>query len=161
MIEQTTINGRSATVQYTDLNLNPIDDLSQPHFARVWFDDKHETILLRSEGRKRQRLLKQVDEREAFNKRRTAQSLPRTTSVGIPHETKSARVARAETWKDALKIIDASEPEIRDIIERGLIVRGATYGDRVLQITSIVEQIAEVRMKAFKKAFRLVRDKGV
>lgn len=165
MIERQTINGRGAEVSYFTINpkggLLPADKDEPGVYAKILWDDDGEMIILRMPGRKRERLLKQVDEHEAFRKRRMAQALPRSTSVETPRETKSARVSRAETWKDALKIIDASEPEVRDIIERGLIVRGNTYGERVLQTNSIVEQIAAVRMKAFKKAFRLVRDKGV
>jgi hypothetical protein len=104
---------------------------------------------------------KQVPEEEAWRKHRALQQLPRTTFSISPRDTSTARVGRAEAWKDAVKIIDATEPEVRDIIERGLAFRAATYGERMLQVMSVVDQVATVRIKAFKKAFRLVRTRGV
>lgn len=49
MIEQQTIDGRSATISYFDDQFNPVDDLSQPHFAKVLFDDG-EMLILSSDG---------------------------------------------------------------------------------------------------------------
>ncbi len=49
MILRQTIDGREATVSYFDEQFAPVTDLSQPHLAKVLFDDG-EVLTLRADG---------------------------------------------------------------------------------------------------------------
>jgi hypothetical protein len=49
MIEHQIINKRPAAVAYFNHDFEPVSDLSQPHFAKVLFDDG-ECLILHSDG---------------------------------------------------------------------------------------------------------------
>lgn len=85
-------------------------------------------------------------------------SAPDPNSVG-------ERKRRARVWQDAIGIIDATETQVRDIIERGLAnVAGKErlrYHEAMLAAKKVSAEIEAVRTAAFKRAFRLIRDEGL
>jgi hypothetical protein len=50
MIEQKTIQGRKASVGYFDMDFQPVDDLTKPHFAKIHFEDGEVLLLANLEG---------------------------------------------------------------------------------------------------------------
>jgi hypothetical protein len=162
MIEKQTINGRKATVAYTDANGNPTDDLSSEHYARVLFDDNNETLLLHSPGSTSRET---TSEHAAFAKRRVKQQMPVSQEPQSPRDLPRERARRATVWKQAIDIIDATEPQIREVVERGLVhtagVERTRYKDAMAVATRVSKQVADIRYAAFIKAFRLIRDRGV
>jgi hypothetical protein len=163
-VERQTIDGKDASVSYftiDDSGLVPADKTTPGVFAKILYDDGEMLVVKMAEDKPAPRLKKQVDEQEAFAKRRAKHTLPRSTMAQSPNDTVEARRSRAGAWMDAIQHIDSTEPEVRDIIERGLQFKAPTYGERMLQVQSVVDQVHAVRLKAFKKAFRHVRAKGV
>lgn len=69
--------------------------------------------------------------------------------------------ASIQVWRAAIAALDATEPEVRDTIERGLVnvagVSGARYGDAMKAVDVVVKRVAKIRTKAIKDAFRRIR----
>jgi hypothetical protein len=96
----------------------------------------------------------------AFNAHRERHRLPVGTS-SPEAEKRAAYRQRAVAWTNAIRIIDQTEPKIRDLIEREL-MEVASIGGRVVDVESLVQKLVKdittIRFLAIKKAFRLVRD---
>jgi hypothetical protein len=95
---------------------------------------------------------------EAWDKHR-AKHRPKAPAV-----RKRRATSRVRVWNTAIAIIDKSEPEVRDMIERGLVgvvaLEHVRYHDAMKQVDNVVAQVAAIRERAIKKAFRLIRDGG-
>lgn len=67
-------------------------------------------------------------------------------------------------WNQAIAILDATELEIRDVIERGLAdyagLDHLKLGDAMSAADRVSKEVAAIRRKAIRRAFRLLRDKG-
>lgn len=70
----------------------------------------------------------------------------------------------SETWDFVLRILDNSELELRDMIERDLAniarVNGTRYVDAMRAIDRLIQKVTRLRVNAIKKAFRFVRDQS-
>lgn len=67
----------------------------------------------------------------------------------------------AKTFAQAIKLLDDTEPKIRDLIEHGLMdvaSDGAKKSKAVLSVKKLAEQIAVIRTEAIKACFRYLRD---
>lgn len=162
MIEQQTINGRPATIGYLDRNFNPVDKESAA-IVKLSFDDG-ETIFLSDPA------ADMTDEQELESLKNTLAELDDTRAAIAQRisdlEAKTATPLsireQVAVWAEAVKILDASEPTIRDAIERviapmdGLILRNEE-ASRVT--TKLVERIVPLRRTAIKQAFRFVRSR--
>lgn len=137
MIERQSIDGRLATIAYFGPDFAPVDKTVPGHYAKVLFDDG-EMVILKSPAPTPRTLL------------------PRQTAIDM----KKLRV-----WQQAIAILDHSEIEVRDVIERGLsgvaAIEGTRYGDANKAVDDVMVQVGKIRTRAIKQAFRLIRDKGV
>lgn len=182
MIETQTINGRVATIAYMDANMQPVS-ADAATLVKVSFDDG-EDIWLTAPGapnaetqaagwnnhRARQRepyrhflddaarinmlSAQQADHlKSADQLARQIENLKATSA--IPKDVKQQVAA----WQDAIKVLDESEPAVRDAIERRLNgVERATNASVVLvAVKRVQDQVATIRLRAIKAAFRLVR----
>ena len=70
-------------------------------------------------------------------------------------------IADAQAFDSVIAILDQSELELRDAIERGLAnVAGLShmnYFEAQRQTNRVMKHVATIRLQAFKKAFRLLR----
>lgn len=131
MIRQEIIDGRAATLSYLSNAFEPANE-ETAQLIKIVFDDGESVFLKHPNAAKR----------------------------GTAAKRKLAAV-----WRQAVAILDASEVEMRDTIERGLadyagldhlkVADGLAAADRVSK------QCAAIRVKAIKRAFRLLRDKGL
>jgi hypothetical protein len=73
-------------------------------------------------------------------------------------------MANAKAWNAAIRVLDKTEPEIRDVIERGLVNIAALehirYGEAMKKVDQVVAKVAAIRTRAIKQAFRIIRDEG-
>ena len=75
-----------------------------------------------------------------------------------PEPTKMGESGQLAAWKAALAMLDASEPPLRDLIERRLAqVRSRRLGDVGVIAKSLMKPIGQIRSRAIKAAFREVR----
>lgn len=67
-----------------------------------------------------------------------------------------------KTFHEAVNILDQSEPAIRDMIENGLMdvagINRTKVGDAMLTCDKLTKEIAKLRHKHLKAAFRHLRD---
>lgn len=140
MIERRVVNGRPCTIAYYDKNSKPVDKTTPGHYARILFDDG--TMLT----------LKAPDSDKPLK--------PGSTEAETEHTRK---VKTFKTWRDAIAILDKSETEVRDLIERELEdvagVSGTKYGAAMKTVDRLMAKIKRVRLEAIKAAFRYIRSK--
>jgi len=75
------------------------------------------------------------------------------------------RARRVSVWNAVIAIIDQTELEMRDIIEREFVntagLDGLRLGEAMTAANRAMKQITPLRVRAIKRAFRLIRDKGM
>ena len=84
----------------------------------------------------------------------------------VTARAKKIEVARrVRVWNAAIAILDQTELLMRDIIERGFAntagLDGLRLGEAMTTVNRVMKQITRLRTRAIKRAFRLLRDKGV
>lgn len=138
MIERRVINGRPASVAYYDENSKPVDKTVPGHYARILFDDGDMLTLKAPDSD--------------------------TPLKPGPTEAETERGRKVKTFKafsTAIAILDKSELEVRDLIERGLQdiagVSGTKYGAAMRAVDKIMVQIKRIRLEAIKASFRHIR----
>ena len=138
MIERRVVNGRPCSIAYYDENSKPVDKTVPGHYARILFDDGDMLTL-------------------------KAPDSDQPLKPG-PTEAESARSGKVKTFKafsTAIAMLDKSEIEVRDLIERGLLdiagVSGTKYGAAMRAVDKIMVRIKHVRLEAIKAAFRHIR----
>jgi hypothetical protein len=137
MIERQTIDGRDATIAYLTNKFAPATaDTAQ--YVKVVFDDGEMFFLLTD--------------------------IPPGTQPPENFE-QVARVKNVKTFKTfkmAIAILDKSEIEMRDLIERDLQniagVSGTKYGNAMRAVDKLMAKIKRVRLEAIKASFRHIRD---
>lgn len=79
-----------------------------------------------------------------------------------PKPPKPSKSKTFNTWSMAISILDKSEVEIRDLIERDLQdiagVSGTRYGTAMRVVDRLMVKIKSIRIQAVKQAFRFIRD---
>src|ERR1035437_8249667 len=70
---------------------------------------------------------------------------------------------RVRGWNGAIAILDRSEVQLRDLIERDLVdvagVNGIRYGEAMAPTDKLMKKVAIIRTRAIKRAFRYLRSK--
>jgi hypothetical protein len=154
MIERQTIGGRPATVAYLDDKHMPADKSSYA-FVRVLFDDGGSAYLVAPPMGHPQYAAQAV---AAWNSHRAKHREPY-----IPEPSASEPTPREqyEAWTKAISIIDESEVEMRDMIERGLSSVARLPHVRITVVNAVVDRlmrkIVKIRSAAIKRAFRELR----
>lgn len=86
-------------------------------------------------------------------------------TVFLKQPQPKSKAKLAAVWNQAIAILDQSEIEMRDVIERGLAdyagLDHLKIGDGLAAADRVSKQCAAIRVKAIKRAFRLLRDKGL
>ena len=140
MIERQTIDGRDATIAYLTNKFAPAT-VDTAQYVKVLFDDGELFFL--------------------------ATDIP--PAVHPPENSKpAAQVKNVKTFttfttfKTAIAILDKSEIEMRDLIERDLQniagVSGMKYGNAMRAVDKLMAKIKRVRLEAIKASFRHIRD---
>ena len=66
-------------------------------------------------------------------------------------------------WNGAIAILDRSEVQLRDLIERELVdvagMNGIRYGEAMAATDKLMKKVAIIRTRAIKRAFRYLRSK--
>lgn len=99
----------------------------------------------------------------AWNAERARQRIPiKPAPEPMPALDTDQLRARIGDWQKAVQIIDNTEPLIRDVIERGLSnvagLSGTRMGEARVAAAMVMKQIARIRARAIKQAFRYLRD---
>ena len=72
------------------------------------------------------------------------------------------KVKTVKTWGAAIAMLDKSELEIRDLIERDLQgvagVSGTKVGAAMIAVDNLMVKIKHIRLEAIKASFRHIRD---
>src|ERR1035437_9636372 len=89
-----------------------------------------------------------------------------------PREQLRATKARIEkanlaklvrVWNGAIAILDRSEVQLRDLIERDLVdvagMNGIRYGEAMAATDKLMKKVSVIRTRAIKRAFRYLRSK--
>ena len=140
MIERQTIDGRDATIAYLTNKFAPATaDTAQ--YVKVVFDDGEMFFLLTDIP---------PGARPPENSKQAAQ-------------VKNVKTFKTfKTFKTAIAILDKSEIEMRDLIERDLQniagVSGTKYGNAMRAVDKLMAKIKRVRLEAIKASFRHIRD---
>lgn len=142
MIERQTIDGRDASIAYLTNKFAPATaDTAQ--YVKVLFDDGGMILLATDIPPAAQPPFELSDE----NSKQAAQV---------------KNVKTFKTFKTAIAILDKSEIEMRDLIERDLQniagVSGTKYGNAMRAVDKLMTKIKRVRLEAIKASFRHIRD---
>jgi hypothetical protein len=138
-VERRVIGGRPCSIIYFDENSMPVDKTTPGHYARILFDDG-DMITLK------------------------APDSDQPLKPG-PTEAETARVGKRKTfntYSKAIAMLDESEVEIRDLIERDLQdiagVSGTKVGAAMHAVDKLMAKIRRIRLEAIKASFRHIRD---
>ena len=99
----------------------------------------------------------------AFDESKQPETQARLERVSA-HAKKLELARWIKTWSTAINIIDKSELEVRDLIERDLAdlagLSGIKYGEAMRAADKLSVKIKAVREAAIKQAFRYLRDRA-
>lgn len=68
------------------------------------------------------------------------------------------RARASKLFHEAIAILDASEPKVRDIIESGLMDVSDTIGGAMAAADRVTVQVMKVRRAALREAFKHIRE---
>ena len=138
MIERRVIAGRPCSIAYFDENSQPVDKTVPGHYARILFDDGDMLTLKAPDSGK-----------------------PLTPGPTEAETERTRKVKTFKTYSTAISMLDQSEIEVRDLIERGLQdiagVSGTKYGAAMRAVDRLMAKIKRIRLEAIKASFRHIR----
>ena len=131
------------------------------------FDGGHHWLSLKGKGGRAGIRAKHREAWEATHPRKPNPVRPETQArlERVSAHAKKLELARwIKTWSTAINIIDKSELEVRDLIERDLAdlagLSGIKYGEAMRAADKLSVKIKAVREAAIKQAFRYLRDRA-